>query len=91
MKIFQVDENTWYAADTMDEAKRQAKKDYELPIAEIIDGSEHELTDEEMDGKIYYDDTYNSETSERRTFREQLSKLMKAGWDFPCMFAFSEY
>lgn len=87
--IYQVSEYEWIAALSLDDAKAYAMSYSGLEYDDVVnDDLAHELTDEEMDRMIFYDE----ENNVNRTFREHLAVLLTDGWgaEAPFVFAISE-
>lgn len=92
LKIYKVNETEWYIALSEAQLMAYMKQEYEDGWGETYDDAIIELTDEDLDSHIFYDDVYDQENSiTTRTFREQLKIVEESGWKIPCMFACSEY
>jgi hypothetical protein len=57
---------------------------------EDVSDNPHELTEEEMD-TLQFSDEPGAPAAAKRSFREQLDKLIAEGQTFPCFFASTEY
>ncbi len=91
MKIFYVDGVDWWVGESI-ESVQNALHD---PPHTMFDDLEdvRELTGEELDTLIFTD-TQEDDTpilESARNFREQLETEIKAGGEFPRLFATSEY
>jgi len=95
MKIFKTGDYDWCAAETaedarkaFDEFRRAVSGDEPLPVEEV-----YELSETEMDSTLFTDaDIYEDTTATgpKRTFGEELRKMIDAGATFPCHFATTE-
>jgi len=89
MKVFNVDENDWYAGENLEEVEAFVKKQREHDniddeVIEIV-----ELEKADLDRFQFFidpDDRY-----ETITFQERLDFLIEQKEKFPCFFATSEY
>ena len=87
MKVFNVDENDWYAGETREEVEAYAQEHADMQGEEL---GIIELTPEDMTTlRFFMDDDDDEEDS--ITFQERLDELIKEGQKFPCFFATSEY
>ena len=91
MKIYEMDDCTWFAAASAEEAIQGYRELVGEDADEYLEesGGPYELADEGLDRLIYHDFVDGSETT--RTFREQLNKMIADGEKFPCMFATTEF
>jgi hypothetical protein len=99
IKVFQVSETDWFAAADADSAVIAFKDFYSIddqkpPLTPTqleddwgFDGKAVELSAEKMQ-TMRFDDT---EENKKRSFAEQLAKMIAEGQNFPCFFASSEY
>ena len=85
IKVFMVDEYTWYAAETQAEALRAAMEDTGLTEEEYDDVS-GPMSDEAMEKFMFINDNGQVEHS----FRKELDAMIARGEKFPCMFAATE-
>ena len=92
IKIFQMNENDYVAARTLEEAKQcladllnngLMNEEFEK---ECID-EPHELTELDLDYRVMHDEHGN----QTGTFNECLAEMIKDGETFPAYFASSEY
>ncbi len=97
MKIFQIDEETWYAAETIDEAIKAYTNDTGITHEELLQLDEgvdalYELDEEEMN-ELYFTDVECEFSPDRQlyTFAEALELMILRGDKFPEMFASTEY
>lgn len=90
VKVFRLNDYEWYAAETLESATGEALRVTGVSPDEAADEFAGELTEEEMDRLIFYDNMEDQEASETRTFREQLDRLIDAGTEFPVFFAGTE-
>lgn len=101
IKIFNMNDYDWYAAETVEDALKEMAETLSCgtdpdDIAEMRREYQVknpvELTDEDMDRLKYIDTDENDDPEgDPRTFREQLAKMISEGDKFPCMFASTEY
>ena len=89
MKVFRINDYEWYAAETLDEAIAEAVRMSGLPADEAADDPV-EITEKEMDQLTFFDDMSDPESSQTRSFREQLQKMIDDGTKFPAYFAGTE-
>jgi hypothetical protein len=89
VKVFRLNEYEWYAAETLESAIGEAVRITGVPADEVDDDA-RELTEEEMDSLVFYDNMEDQEASETRTFREQLDRLIETETEFPTFFAGTE-
>ncbi len=89
IKVYAMDDCTWYAAESLESATAAYKAD----VGHDDDLDPNELTDEQMDRLQFTDDEPGAPPTEcgKRSFREQLVKEVANGTKFPCMFACTEY
>ena len=99
-KIYKIDDYEWWVGKSLEECVDAYIKEYfdgdESEKKELLEYNEpREITEKELDTLIFYDDIYNQDESKKRTFREELKRLVNNETDripnFPCMFASSEY
>jgi len=87
MKVFNVDENDWYAGETREEVEAYAQEHADMQGEEL---GIIELTPEDMETlRFYIDEDEDEEDS--ITFQERLDELIRMDEKFPCFFATSEY
>ncbi len=86
IKLFAVDDCTWYAAKTAEEAVQAAMADTGLSREEFSEDI-HEISNAMMDKFKFVEE----DGKEIGTFREELNRMIAAGEKFPCFFATSEY
>jgi hypothetical protein len=101
IKIFQMSEHDWFAAETLDEAKQAVMKTFGPPAEgqtveeffdEMLEGYEpHELTDEELSHTQFTEVDDYEESIASKSFRQKLAEMVAAGEKFPCIFASSEF
>ena len=84
MKVFQMNDCEWWAAEDLESAKKACMEATGLPEDEACDDP-HELSDEAMNRLIFHDD------NETRTFKEQLDRMIVEGTEFPVFFAMTEF
>ena len=88
IKIFALDDCTWWAAETADEAVDDYTKETGQPV---VDEYPEELDDEAMGGHTFHDSEFNNDSEREWTFRDELDAQVAAGQTFPKMFATTEY
>lgn len=90
VKIYKFCDVDYIAASTIRSAVREwcstTGNSYREALEEI-----EEVPDQDLDLLMFFDDIENGDDSPKRTFREQLAKLIEAGEKFPCFFATSEW
>jgi hypothetical protein len=101
MKIFTMNDCEWYAAENLEDALKAMTEEVGCEttpegIAALREDSDvddpGEISDESMDNLTYTDDSGLPEGGIiKRTFREQLAKMIADGCKFPCFFATTEY
>ena len=90
MKVFQMNDCDWMAGETLEECKAEYLSGFwHGATEEDAFDDPRELTDAEMDKKIFVDN--EAEPEVRRTFREQLAHIIAKGETFPTFFASSEF
>jgi hypothetical protein len=87
MRVFAMNDCDWVAAETLEDAI----KTYAQMIGTGFDPEDdlsdpHALTDEQMDKLMFTD-----EDEKKRTFREQLNRMIEAGEELPGFFATTEF
>ena len=87
IKIYSMDDCTWYAAESEESAIAAYAADTDL---EASDMDVFEVSDLAMDSLMFSDDPGVTNAT-RRTFREQLAIEVADGTHFPCLFASTEY
>ena len=90
IKIFQINDYDWVAAETIDEAIACACSTFNLSEEEVYDESAAgELSEEKLDEYKYYltDDT----DGPSRTFKQELESRINDKQEFPQVFATSEW
>jgi hypothetical protein len=95
IKVFQVNDCDWVAAETLEDALAFYAKEFfagdleeAFPDGESEAAEAAEVTDAGMDRLKFHDDDDRSIT---RTFREELQRRIDAGDTFPQFFASTEY
>lgn len=73
---------------TMDDDPRWGKAAFKADHPDIWNEA-RELTEEELESFSFYDDLYQK--TGKRSFREQIQKMVEQGEEFPMFFAVSEY
>jgi len=97
MKVFQIDDCTWYAAETMDDAIHAYTNDTGILYDEVLRQDEEydclrELSEEAMNRLKFTDAEHEfSEDGRDFTFAEALQLMIARGDQFPSMFASTEY
>jgi len=86
IKIFRLDDYTWYAGRNAEECYKQYSKDVGIPVEELTDCPEI-LTQEQMDNLTFFKEGGEKDCS----FAEHLEELIGEGVEFPCFFASTEY
>ena len=98
IKIFNMNDVEWWAGENGEECM-EAMKDFvgyaEDEIEEMIgDGYPTELSDADLDRLTFVDtDTIDPESGEcvKRSFREELKRIIDKGEEFPYPFASTEF
>ena len=85
IKIFQVDDYDYVAAESLGQAMEWYLQ-YTGITKEECGDDQCELSDARMNRMIFVEDS-----GERNTFKKKLWQMIKAGAEFPCLFACSEY
>lgn len=101
MKIYQVSDVEWYAAETAEAAMNAYVMTCDYDIEEISqirdEGYPVEIEDSELDTNTIRVETDNVDTvtgypmEEVVSWRQELQRMIAAGTEFPCSFACSEY
>jgi hypothetical protein len=89
IKVWKVNDCDWMAAATAEEATAGHK---ELGMDCDDDPAEPSaLTEEDMQRLVFQDEDNTTGEVTRRSFREQLDKMIAEGEKFPCFFASTEF
>jgi hypothetical protein len=89
MKVFEMDDCTWYAGESAEDATRAFVSDCGVD-EKLHEGYPRELTAEEMEQTIYVEDPYDKPDA-KMPFREALVQMVERGAQFPCFFASTEW
>lgn len=90
MKVFRIDCCEWWIGESLESCCEGAVREYGLEVDDLSDAEE--LTDEELDRLSFHDfGEDDSPTGVVRSFREEMDNQIKAGGQFPRMFASTEY
>ena len=89
IKVFQVDEATWMAAETVTEAVTCFIKDYDGDPEAVEEFGPLELTPEDLERLTIMDDDEPGQWSQ--TFAAALAQMIANGVEFPTYFASTEY
>jgi hypothetical protein len=87
MKVFAMNDCEWWAAETLEEAKADYLKETGMKEADEPFDDPHELDAEAMDRLRFFDEDEKA----KRSFREQLERMVSSGAEFPCLFATTEF
>ena len=85
MKVFQMNDCEWWAAETLEEAKSSYFQITGLTEADRPFDDPHELSAKEMDRLQFIRDDGSV-----RSFRDQLDWMVSNGKSFPCFFGSTE-
>jgi hypothetical protein len=96
MKIWKLNDCEWYAAETLDDAKRAlletigppAEGQTEAEFFEEFLENPCEVGDEHLDKLKFVDE---DKPGEEITFRQELQRMISDGKEFPRFFASTEY
>ena len=88
MEIFQMNDCDWVAAEDLESAKAFYVREHSggLPEDEAME-EPHQISDYEMGHNRFR----LEDSDELRTFRQELIRRIKAGDEFPCFFASTEF
>lgn len=87
IKIFQTSSTPdWFAATCLQEAIQCVKDTYGASDLEEFVDDAYQVPDADLDKLVYIESE-----DVKRTFREQLNKMLTDGSRFPCLFASTEY
>jgi hypothetical protein len=87
VKVFEVSDGVWYAAETAAEAAEEFRLDEGMGV-EDFEWDAIELTDRDMESSEFRLDDENETTI---TFKERLARMIASeGEAFPCFFAREE-
>ena len=90
IKIYQVTESDWIAANSVADAIKCYVDEYDGEYdPECFEA--RELTDAELDGLKFIDDLADPENAKKQTFREHLQAMIAKGDTFPTYFATNEW
>lgn len=87
MKIFRMDDCTWMAGATLEDCTAEWVEHYG---GEIIEGEFAPYEETALDKLIFFDEDARGGIGKRRTFREELDRLIASGETFPLFFATTE-
>jgi hypothetical protein len=95
INVYQINDCDWYAGADADSCIRLYIDKYDGDV-DLLDeyGPPTQLTDAALATRLFTDIDYSENphgTELRRTFREELDRLIAAGVDFPIMFASTEF
>lgn len=96
IKIFQMDDYTWYAGETAESCILKMMEDTGMTREDILCDDEDfpaEISDEQYDKYYFLEDDAegNERKGEKKTFRQKLDEMIESGAKFPCFFATTEY
>lgn len=98
IKVFQIDDYTWYAGRSWAECLGQMSTDTGMLPEEITESNvpaidRAAVPESEMDRLKFVEDETDPETNGpiEKTFREKLNEMIDAGESFPTFFASTEY
>lgn len=94
VKIFQMDDITYYAGETSEECIGAMAKDYKTTTEELLDKYDIdpvELTEQECDKLNYIVDAPEPKDRDKRTFNKHLEILQSEELEFPRFFATDEW
>lgn len=89
VKVFQLNDCDWVAAETLDEAT-QWYRDRSGVDYETVDDP-WELSDEDMDRLQFHETDDNDRFLEKISFRVALARRLAEGWQAPFLFASTEH
>lgn len=94
MKIFEMNDCEWYAGESVEDCIEAFVKDNgeELEFWEECrdEGYPKLLSEKEMQDLNFLEDPYDSECP-KRSFKDELNRMIERGDKFPCFFATTEY
>ena len=85
MKVFRMNDCDWMAGNTLKECKAEYLRFYTSELEDEAFDNPREMTQAQMEKY-----RFNGEPDER-SFREELSRLVESGAEFPRFFASTEY
>lgn len=85
IKVFRLTECDWWAGEDIE----SASDSFVVQTGCDVDEYARELTEHEMNSFVFMDEL--PDRGERRTFAEQLQRMIDRGDPFPCFFASTEY
>lgn len=89
MKIFKMNDCDWCAGEDLESVIKFYLDFIGCDADEALDNP-HELSESDMDRLIFTPDSC-SDSPEKRSFRDELNRLLKVGEVFPMFFASTEY
>ena len=90
LKVFEMDDCTWYAGATVEDAKRAFLSNMGEESWEFDEDYPRELSDEEMSRLEYVADPYEK-PDVKEPFRDALARMFAEGKEFPSFFATTEF
>lgn len=92
--VYQINNCDWFAGADWDSCRDLYLSDFGGEVELLEDGSIQPLTEDQLASLLFTDDDYSEHPTGRyikRTFREELDRLIAAGTEFPVMFASTEF
>lgn len=89
IKIYQIDENNWVAAESIADAQAHCREYLGFGDGPGDLDDTRALTDQEMD-EFLFTGFGDDMLEEPITFRQQLTKMIAENEEFPCVFAISD-
>lgn len=89
IKIFQLNDSDWFAAETLEQAIDCAKREFDYSDEQIEDP--FELDEADLDRLLFTQTDEQDRKIATVSFRAELQRRIDAGDEFPYMFATSEY
>lgn len=87
VRVYMVDDVTWYAAESEEDALRKAMEDTGLGRGDFEEDIGY-MSDAQMEAFNFVDE---ERPDVKMNFRQRLEEMVAEGYKFPCFFATSEY
>lgn len=90
MKVYRMNDCDWMAGKTLKECKTEYLRLYTSELEEDAFDNPREMTQAQMEKYRFHGEPDEPSAGER-SFREELSRLVESGAEFPRFFASTEY
>ena len=96
MKVFQMNDCDWWAGENLDDCLKGMAEEMGTEVEKLSDDGyidePFELSEKTLNESTFVDNLEAPiEKQIRRTFKEELNRLVATGAKFPCLFATTEF